>query len=192
VIFAARRKSGRLDLEAIEMAVRAAMHQGGSACLTHLLQQQPPAERSLPCGCGAKAQYREMRSKSILTAVGSAQVLRPYYYCCRCQQGQFPADQVLDVEGTEFSPGVRRMLAVVGSDSCSFQQGRQQMELLAGLIVTAKAVERIAEAIGADIALREQAQQPPPVQLELPVAVGQSMPVMYVEMDGTGVPMVSK
>ena len=34
MIFAARRKSGRLDLEAIEMAVRAAMHQGGSACLT--------------------------------------------------------------------------------------------------------------------------------------------------------------
>jgi len=133
-----------------------------------------------------------MRSKSILTAVGSAQVLRPYYHCPRCQQGQFPTDQVLDVEGTEFSPGVRRMLAVVGSDSCSFQQGRQQMELLAGLIVTAKAVERIAEAIGADIALREQAQQPPPVQLELPVAVGQSVPIMYVEMDGTGVPMVSK
>lgn len=192
VIFAERRKTGRLDLEAIEMAVRAAMHRGGSACLTHLLQQHPPAERSLPCSCGAKAQYREMRSKSILTAVGSAQVLRPYYHCSRCQRGQFPADQVLDVEGTEFSPGVRRMLAVVGSDSGSFQQGRQQMELLAGLIVTAKAVERMAEAMGAEIALREQAPQQPPVQLELPVAVGQSVPIMYVEMDGTGVPMVSK
>lgn len=192
VIFAERRKTGCLDWEAIEMAVRAAMHRGGSACLTQLLQQQSPAERSRPCPCGAKAQYREMRSKSILTAVGSAQVLRPYYRCPRCHRGQFPADQVLDVEGTEFSPGVRRMLSVVGSDSSSFQQGRQQMELLAGLTVTAKAVERVAEAIGADIAECEQAQQQHAVQLELPAAVGQPVPVMYVEMDGTGVPMVSK
>jgi hypothetical protein len=192
VIFAERRKSGRLDLEAVEMGLRAALHRGGSACLTQLLQQPAPEDRSLPCPCGAQARYREMRSKSILTAVGSATVLRPYYHCPSCHQGQFPADQVLDVEGTEFSPGVRRMLAVVGSDSCSFQQGRQQMELLAGLAVTAKAVERVAEAIGADIAQREQAQQPQAVQLELPAAVGQSVPVMYVEMDGTGVPMVSK
>jgi hypothetical protein len=84
------------------------------------------------------------------------------------------------------------MLAVVGSDSSSFQQGRQQMERLAGLVVTAKAVERVAEALGADIAQRQQAQQQQAVQLELPAAVGQSVPVMYVEMNGTGVPMVSK
>jgi 16S rRNA A1518/A1519 N6-dimethyltransferase RsmA/KsgA/DIM1 with predicted DNA glycosylase/AP lyase activity len=31
VIFTARRKTGRLDLEAIEMAVRSAMHQAGAA-----------------------------------------------------------------------------------------------------------------------------------------------------------------
>ena len=59
------------------------------------------------------------------------------------------------MEGTEFSPGVRRMMALVGSES-SFDQGREQLELLAGIEVTAKAVERQAEAIGADIAAREQ------------------------------------
>jgi hypothetical protein len=133
-----------------------------------------------------------MRCKSILTVVGPAQILRPYYRCPGCHRGQLPADQMLDVEGTEFSPGVRRMLAVLGSDSGSFQQGRQQLELLAGLRVTAKAVERVSEAMGADIAEREQAQQQPAVQLELPGALGPPVPVLYVEMDGTGVPMVSK
>jgi hypothetical protein len=176
VIFAERRQTGRLDLEAVEMALRCAMHRGGSACLTQLLEQSPPEDRSLPCPCGAQARYQELRSKSIVTAVGPATVRRPYYHCSRCHQGQFPADRVLDVEGTEFSPGVRRMLAVVGSDSSSFQQGHQQMELLAGLTVTAKAVERVSEAMGADIAQREQAQQPQAVQLELSAAGGQSVP----------------
>ena len=38
VLFSARRKTGQVDLEAIEMAVRSAMHQAGAAALTKLLQ----------------------------------------------------------------------------------------------------------------------------------------------------------
>jgi hypothetical protein len=37
----------------------------------------------------------------------------------------------LDAEATEYSPGVRRMMAVVGSDT-SFQHGREVLGLLAG------------------------------------------------------------
>jgi len=39
VIFADLRKSGRLDLEAVEMATRTAMHQAGAAVLKELLQE---------------------------------------------------------------------------------------------------------------------------------------------------------
>jgi hypothetical protein len=39
-----------------------------------------------------------------------------------------------------------------------FDHGRAQMQLLAGLEVTTKSVERIAEAIGGEIAQREQAE----------------------------------
>ena len=46
------------------------------------------------------------------------------------------------------APGVRRMLAPVGPEA-PFDHGRQQIELLGGLVVTAKAVERTAEAIEA-------------------------------------------
>ncbi|MGA8101818.1 MAG: hypothetical protein WB869_06675, partial [Candidatus Acidiferrales bacterium] len=45
---------------------------------------------------------------------------------------------------------------------------RQQMKVLAGLEVTTKSVERTAEAIGADIAQREQAEIQKALQLELP------------------------
>jgi len=193
VIFHGRRKAGRLDLEAIEMAVRSAMHQAGAAALTELLQFPVPApdQRRLPCSCGHPAHYRELRSKPVLTAVGKVEVSRPYYVCPHCHAGQFPADIELDIENTEFSPGVRRMQAMVGQEA-PFDHGRQQMLLLAGLEVTTKAVERTAEAVGADLAAREQQQTDRAMQLDLPLVVGEPVPVLYVEMDGTGVPVVKK
>ncbi len=192
VIFAERRKTGGLDLEAVEIALRTALHQAGAAGLSELLRQPSPAPPSLPCCCGGKARFKDIRSKSILTVLGRAEMLRAYYWCARCREGQFAADAALDMEETEFSPGVRRMLALVGSECSSFERGREQMDLLAGLEVTAKAVERVTESIGADIARQEQETIQRAMQLDLPVAVGQRVPVLYVQMDGTGVPMVAK
>lgn len=193
VIFQGRRKAGRLDLEAIEMAVRSAMHQAGAAALTELLRFPTPAagQRRLPCSCGQQAHYRELRSKPVLTAVGTVEVVRPYYLCPHCHSGQFPADVELDIEDTESSPGVRRMQAMVGQEA-PFDHGRQQMQLLAGLEVTTKAVERTAEAVGDDLAAREQQEIGRAMQLDLPMVVGEPVPVLYVEMDGTAVPVVKK
>jgi hypothetical protein len=141
-----------LDLEAVEMAIRSAMHQAGADALSQLLEFDPPGpeERTLACGCGQEAKYLGLRCKAVFTVVGKAQCLRPYYFCEHCHHGWFPLDVDLDMEDTEFSPGVRRMLAAVGHQM-PFEQGQEQMELLAGLTVTVKAVERTAEAIGADI-----------------------------------------
>jgi hypothetical protein len=83
------------------------------------------------------------------------------------------------------------MLAVVGQEA-PFDHGRQQMKSLADLEVTSKAVERTAESIGADIAARERRQIQRAVQLDLPIVVGEPVPVLYVLMDGTGVPVVKK
>jgi len=193
IIFNSRRRTGRLDLEAIEMAARSALHQAGAAALTELLRfAAPPADqRSLPCSCGHRAHYQEPRSKQVLTAVGEVKVSRPYYLCPHCHRGQFPADIELDIENTEFSPGVRRMQALVGQEA-PFDHGRRQMKLLADLEVTTKAVERTAEAIGENIAAREQEQIQRAVQLDLPIVVGEPIPILYVQMDGTGVPVVKK
>lgn len=193
LVFSERRKTGRLDLEAIEMAVRAAMHQAGAVALSELLRFEAPgtAQRAMPCPCGQQASYRELRSKPILTAVGRVEVSRPYYLCAHCHAGQFPADRELDIDHTEFSPGVRRMQALVGQDT-SFDHGREQLRLLAGLEVTTKSVERVAEAIGADIAQGEQQEIDRAVQLDLPIVMGEPVPILYIEMDGTGVPVVKK
>ena len=192
-VFAQRRKDGRTDLEAVESALRAALHQAGAAALTELLQFEAPVadQRQLPCRCGHHAQYQEIRCKPTLTIVGPVRIARPYYLCSQCHLGQFPVDVELDIENTEFSPGVRRMQALVGQEA-PFDHGREQMQLLAGLEVTTKSVERTAEAIGADIAQREQGEIQKALQLHLPVIAGEPTPILYVQMDGTGVPVVKK
>lgn len=190
-IFTGIRKTGHVDLEAVEMLVRSAMHQAGATALTELLRFPEPDQRTMPCPCGRQARYRELRSKTVLTVVGKVEVSRPWYLCPHCHQGQFPADTELDVVDTEFSPGVRRMQALVGQDA-SFDHGREQMKRLAGVEVTTKSVERVAEAIGADIARGEHEEMDRAVQLDLPIVVGEPVPVLYVQMDGTGVPVVKQ
>jgi hypothetical protein len=177
-----------VDLEAVEMLVRGSMHRAGAEILGRLLSQGSGESSQTPCACGQAAHYHDTRPKQLLTALGPVRFQRGYYVCPHCHQGHSPRDRELDVEGVSCSPGVRRMLAVVGSES-SFDQGREQLELLAGIEVTAKAVERHAEAIGSNIELRQQSEIGRAKQLELPVAGGPAVPLLYIEMDGTGIPV---
>lgn len=188
-MFAAQRKGKGLDLEAVEMATRVSMHQAGSALLTGLLAESGNQPARISCACGGEAHYHDRRPKRVLTALGPVEFERAYYLCPQCHNGQSPRDRELDVEGTQYSPAVCRMIAVVGSES-SFDQSREQLALLAGLEVTTKAVERQAEAIGSDIAALEQEQIRRAKQLELPEICEPAVPILYIEMDGTGVPVV--
>jgi hypothetical protein len=190
-MFKARRKKGAWDLEAVEVALRASLHHAGAAALGVLLSECGSPARRVACECGQQARYHDRRSKRLLTVLGPAEFARGYYVCPSCGRGQSPRDRELDVEGTEFSPGVRRMMAAVGAET-SFEQGREQLELLAGLEVPTKAVERQAEAIGADIEAGQQKQIRCAKQLDLPEICAPAVPVLYIEMDGTGVPVTKK
>lgn len=167
------------------------MHRAGATILGRLLSE-PAAQTGVPlCGCGRRPRYHDTRARQLLTMLGPVEFQRCYFLCPHCHQGQSPRDRELDVEGTEFSPGVRRMMAAVGAEA-SFEQGREQLELLAGLEVTAKAVERQAEAIGAAIEAGEQKEIRQAKQLDLPEVCAPAVPVFYIEMDGTGVPVTKK
>jgi hypothetical protein len=189
VVFNGRRTSGKLDLEAVEMLVRASMHRAGVAALERLLSMPSSEPEHVTCFCGRVAKHHGRRFKQIMTALGRVCFERSYYLCPHCHEGHSPRDRELDVEGVAYSPGVRRMMAVVGSDT-SFDQGREQLLLLAGIEVTAKAVERHAEAIGAGIEACEQEEIRRAKQLELPEVCAPQTPFFYIEMDGTGVPVV--
>ena len=109
------------------MAVRAALHRAAAAALSQLLQFPAPIDeqRTVACPCGQRAHYHPLGTKPVLTALGPAQVSRPYYWCPDCHAGQCPADAELDIEDTEFSPGVRRMQALMGQDDPSIRAGRR-------------------------------------------------------------------
>lgn len=189
LVFAGYRKSGRMDLEAVEMLARDAMHHAGAAALSRLLSMPAPEAGRVACPCGHTAQHHGQRPKQLLTVLGPVRFQRAYYRCPHCHQGQSPRDQELDAVGTLYSPGVRRMMAAVGSET-SFDDSRAQLELLAGIVVTAKAVERQAEMIGTAVAAREQEDIHRSQQLELAEICAPAVPLLYIELDGTGVPVV--
>jgi hypothetical protein len=92
------------------------------------------------------------------------------------------------MEHTSFSPGVRRMMARGGANE-SFEDGRRDWDELAGVPGTAREVGGVAEAMGAQVQTvadreRVQVMAGPLLPLVPPV------PILYIAMDGTGVPVV--
>jgi hypothetical protein len=131
------------------------------------------------------------RSKEVLTLVGKIIVERTYYVCRRpdCSGSGLLKDILLDIEGTSFSPGLRRLMARSGSKE-SFAEAAQDLWHYAGIRVLAKDVERVAEAIGADIARREKNLRREVFAGNPPGSLTQSqIPILYIAGDGTGVPM---
>jgi hypothetical protein len=190
VIVQDRRKNGRLDLEAPAMARRSALHQAGAVALGQLWQCDPPGpeQRKQACSCGQSAADCALRSRRILTVVGEVVVMRPYYLCSHGHRGQFPLEAQLAGENQDRSPGVRRRLSVVGSEA-PFDHGRPPMKLRAGRAVTTKAVERTAETLGEDISARQRKQTQRARPFDLPMVMGEPIPILSVQRDGTGVPV---
>ena len=171
------------------MAIRAAMHQVGGVVLEHLLNADGGGARGprSDCGQGHPAGFVDYRRKTILTVLAPVHVERAYYHCAPCARGVIPKDRALDIAGTSFSPGVRRMMSRVGGKE-AFDEGRRDLAELAGVVVQTKEVERVAEAIGAQIetiAQREQA-----AALAGKVVPLKPVPRLYIAIDATGVPMV--
>jgi hypothetical protein len=107
-----------------------------------------------------------------------------------CGQVRYPGDERLDVVGTGRSPGVRRMMARAGSRQ-TFKEAREDLKVYAGLEVSAKDVERVAEATGEQIEGWESCQRSEILNRPQPLVSDAAVATMYIEMDGTGVPMVS-
>jgi len=176
--------------------MRAASLKDGAAALSSLLSKMnDPAPGTVRCPkCMSSMASRGRRGKELTTLLGSTTLERPYYECMSpgCNGRFFPKDVLLDVEDTGFSPGVRRLMARSGARD-SFAKGEEDLRMYSGILVQEKDVERISEAVGADIECRDQAtrtdiiegrSEPPPPEEEIPV--------LYVGGDGTGVPVITR
>jgi hypothetical protein len=179
-------------MEATEKALRQMGQQLGGSLLEKLLNGNAGDGSShIDCGAGHQTKLVDVRSKQVTTVLGRIEIRRGYYYCAQCEDGVIPKDRELDIVGTSLSPGVRRMIGRVGGKE-PFDEGRTDLKELAGVIVSTKAVERAAEAIGVDIEARakparELAVSGKVVTLE---SKRNSINRMYIAMDGTGVPVL--
>jgi hypothetical protein len=183
--------AGNLDLEASEWAIRAGMHGVGAVLLAKLLNKVGDSTGvSVRCAAGHPASFVDYRSKEITTVVGAVEFRRAYYYCEQCGEGILPQDAALDLAHTSFSPGVRRLMGRVGGKE-SFNEGRKDLAELAGIKVQTKAVERVAEGIGAELEVlgRRERQRAMAVQKVVPL---KSIAKLYVSFDGTGVPVIKR
>lgn len=173
------------------MAIRAAGQRIGGSLLEKLLNADEGGYRGtrVDCGKGHQAQFVEYRSKQLTTVLSPVKVRRAYYHCEDCKEGMIPKDRELDIADTSFSPGVRRMMGRVGAKE-PFEEGRRDMEELAGVRVKTKAVERVSEAIGEQIETISRRERE--LALSGKVVPFQPVPKLYIAMDGTGVPMVPR
>ena len=178
-------------LGVLELTMRAALASAGAALLEAVLGGQdgyagPRAE----CGCGAQAVYAGCREKTITTVLGPVRLKRAWYHCGQCGHGFAPRDQQLGISGGSLSPGLAEMIALAGAE-VSFARAAGLLDGLAGISISARTVERSAEATGAAAravaedeaaAIRARDIRPLPPQEPVP-------DMLYVEVDGTGVPV---
>jgi len=182
------RNRGETDLEAWEDAIRTAVLRHGANLLEGLLADAGCGRRKEPllAANGHPMHSIGVRSKTITTLLGKVTLRRSVFEDEEGRHTRIPLDENLGVEGTSFSPGVRRCMARAGSRS-SFADASEDLAVYARLDVTAKQVQRVAEDVGRLVedwtGRQVPAQSPGDASSPIPI------PILYVSFDGTGVPM---
>ena len=190
---AAVAREGRVDLEAVEGAVRVAALAAGARVLEQLLESVGVGRRDGPVRCprcGAAMDSRGVCSKQVVTLVGGLTFSRSRFVCPRCGATRFPGDEALGIADTSRSPGVQRLEARLGAKE-SFQEVAVDLGLAAGLSVSAKDAERVSETIGEEIEQWGQCERRAQRRPDAPDPEGTPIETLYAEFDGTGVPMVA-
>ena len=180
-------------MEAAEAVIRAGLLRLGGSMLGEVLS----ADRGhrgprVPCPDGHEAVFAGDRDKSFDTALGLVTVTRAWYHCAECGHGLAPRDAELGVTGTSMSPGLAAMNDLAAAAG-PFAGAARMLEDLAGIRLTAKRVERAAEASGAALAAagRDRAALIAARKL-VPLPPSPLPDKLYAVIDGTGVPMTSR
>jgi hypothetical protein len=169
------------------------MLQAGCGILGQLLAADPGYRGPrADCGNGHQAGFVAYRDKVIDTVLGPVALTRAWYHCAACRHGLAPRDAQLGVAGTSLSPGLAAMndrAAAAGP----FAKAAGLLEDLAGVRLTAKRVERAAEASGAAqaAAVRERSVLVTSRKL-VPLPPSPLPDKLYAVIDGTGVPMTAR
>jgi hypothetical protein len=169
------------------------MLQAGCGVLGQLLAADPGYRGPrVHCGQGHQAEFVSYRDKFIDTVLGPVTFTRAWYHCLACGHGFAPRDAELGVAGASLSPGLAAMTDRAAAAG-PFAEAAGLLGDLAGVRLTAKRVERAAEASGAAqaAATRQRATLIAARKL-VPLPPAPLPDKLYAVIDGTGVPMTAK
>ena len=169
--------------------MKAGVLAAGAVVLEQLLEPIGVGRRDAPvwCTCGQRMLSRGIKTKNLLTLLGYNRFGRTLFTCPRCKRTRFPGDEALGIVGTSRSPGVVRLVARFAFKE-PFKEAAADIRETAGIPISAKDVERIAESLGKEMETwmqheRQRLRQGPEPE-------GPPIERLYIEFDGTGVPMV--
>jgi hypothetical protein len=175
----------------VELAIRTAMTRLGAGLLEDPLALEAGyGGPAVDCGAGHQARFVSYRDKALDTVLGPVTVRRAYYHCGQCPGGVVPRDAEPGTVRASLSPGLRSMAAHAAT-AVPFARATALLEELAGISLTVKRVERSAEADGAAVrAAAEAGSAAILARRVIPFRPSGPAPgTLYIEVDGTGVPM---
>lgn len=118
--------------------------------------------------------------REIETLFGPVTLRRNYYHAATAATGRYPLDLALRLTGP-YTPALARLMSRAGAET-GFAAGSEDLRVYAGLAIGGRQIHRLMQTIG------------PAVQLAAATAPADTpataIPVLYVEVDGTGAPMV--
>lgn len=113
---------------------------------------------------------------------GSFDLWRDYYHHEGKQQGHYPADAALGLEGG-YTPALARLMCLEGVDDASFQKAENHLAETGGITVSTRQIQRVVQRAGQDAPVWQEREVQPSECAPDPV------PVLYVSADGPGAPM---
>lgn len=172
-------RHGVANLEAVELGLREALLKDGRALLQALYTQSDLSVPEAASRPGEKC--HPDRAKDVHTLFGPIQVHRHYFYHPASQTGRFPLDQALGLVQS-FSPALVRLCARAAAKE-GYESASEDLLAQAGVAIAGRQIQRLVNLVAPAVAAQLEAGAP---------VSADPIPILYAQVDGTGVPMVAK
>ena len=168
-------------VQQLELLVRTALFKPANALVEFLLQAAADeVDRAYQPKPG---QHRKGRERLRVDGIfGSFELQRDYYYHAGKEQGHFPADAALGLEGGK-TPALARLVCLEGADETSYQKAEEHLKETGGIHISARQIQRLVQHVGAAAQTWQEREALKPLPDTKPV------PILYLSGDATGVPM---
>lgn len=166
-------------MEAVELGLREAINKDARRVLEKLYEQ---ADLAMPGQAARPGEKRHaLRPRQVQTVFGPITLRRDYYYCEATDQGRAPMDEALGLRHS-YSPALVRLVCRAAA-RMGFEHASQDLAALANIHIEGRQIQRLVNHASARVAGQRSR-----VKMAKD-ASDQPIPLMYVEVDGTGVPM---